>query len=384
MRVLYVSPHSYIGSTTGSLHGIIQCLRPRGLQPVMLFQEPGPWPSELQATGVPCYFDPLSLPGKERLFGSIRDIWRLCRLVRRERIDLIHCNEHQVYPLVRQAARWTRTPIVVTLHWNLEGVGHWLFRKPYEPAAIQFTSNKQKELSVPALPAGFSMDRIRVLMSGLAIDNLLSRGEDGSELRRQWQVGPSTLVIGTASAIKPRKHLEHFVSLIGRLRRKGLDVLGVIAGGGKFADPPYREELLAQIAAENLGEHCRLIGFVNPITPFFRACDITLNTSEMEILSMSLCEAQACGKPTLAYAVGGNPETLPPSNVVPFGDLDGLEEKLIPLVTNAEFRREKGLEAEQFVRSHFNAPILAARQQKIYEEVMGGQCQFSQEIPIAS
>jgi len=60
-----------------------------------------------------------------------------------------------------------------------------------------------------------------------------------------------------------------------------------------------------------------MIGFVNPITPFFRACDITVNTSEMEILSMSLCEAQACGTPTLAYAVGGNPETLPHWNVCP-------------------------------------------------------------------
>jgi glycosyltransferase involved in cell wall biosynthesis len=374
MRVLYISPNSNLGSTTSSLNAIIQNLRPRGLQPVMYFQEPGPWQRELEMAGIPCYFGGLANPGKNRLFASIRDIWRLCRLVRRERIDLIHCNEHQNYSLLRQVARWTGTPTVVTLHWNLDpGFGQWAFRPPFEPSMVQFLSKKQKEVSIAGLPAGFNLDRTRVLMSGLAIDDLLSRGGDGSDLRRQWNVGPSTVVVGTASAIKSRKHLDHFVTLIGRLRRQGLDVFGAIAGGGKYVDPAYQQQLVAQIAAEGLVEHCRLIGFVNPITPFFRACDITVNTSEMEILSMSLCEAQACRRPTLAYAVGGNPETLPPWNIVPFGDVDALEQKVVSLVTKADLRREKGLEAEQFVRSNFDAPLLAARQQKIYEEVLGDQ-----------
>jgi glycosyltransferase involved in cell wall biosynthesis len=115
-----------------------------------------------------------------------------------------------------------------------------------------------------------------------------------------------------------------------------------------------------------------MLGNLDPVTPFFKAIDVSINTAEMEILSMSLCEAQACGKPTLAYAVGGNPEALPdPWCAAPFGDLDALEEKAARLVTDATFRRDLGARAERFVRDHFDAPVLAARQAAIYEEVLG-------------
>jgi glycosyltransferase involved in cell wall biosynthesis len=121
-----------------------------------------------------------------------------------------------------------------------------------------------------------------------------------------------------------------------------------------------------------LHDRCRMLGNLDPVTPFFKAIDVSINTAEMEILSMSLCEAQACGKPTLAYAVGGNAEALPdPWCTARFGDLDALEAKAARLVTDTAFRRDLGTRAERFVREHFDAPVLAARQATIYEQVLG-------------
>jgi glycosyltransferase involved in cell wall biosynthesis len=372
VRILYVTANPFLRSTTSSLNAILEELRPRGLEPVMLFREPGPWQEALAAAGVPCYFDPLLVPGTDRPVGSLRDIWRLTRLVRRERVELIHCNEHEHYPLVRQVARWSGRPAVVTLHWNLDSFGPWAFRRPYEPAAIQFLSQAQLDVSRPFLPPDLGPGRVKLLMSGLAIDAFLARGGDGRDLRRQWGMGPGTVVLGTASALKPRKHVEDFIRLIARLRRHGLDVLGLVAGGGRYADPDYQAMLERLIRDERLDGHCRLLGNLDPVTPFFKAIDVSINTAEMEILSMSLCEAQACGKPTLAYAVGGNPEALPDEwCTAPFGDLAALEEKAARLVTDPDFRRDLGERAERFVRTHFDAPVLAARQAAIYEEVLG-------------
>lgn len=370
MRILYVTGNPFLRSTTSSLNAILKQLRPRGVEPVMLFGEPGPWQQALAEDGVRCHFDPLNVPGKDRPVGTVRDVWRLVRLVRHERIDLIHCNEHEHYSLVRQVARWSGIPAVVTLHWNLDDYGLWAFRRPYTPAAVQFLSRAQLDVSRPYL--GDAVGRERLLMSGLALDEFLARGGDGADLRRDWGVGPGTVVLGTASAIKPRKHLEDFIRLVGRLRRRGLDVFGVIAGGGRYTDADYLTFLEGIIRDENLAEHCRLIGNLDPVTPFFRAIDVSINTAEMEILSMSLCEAQICRKPTLAYAVGGNPEAVPdPWCVAPFGDLDGLEAKAAELISDPSLRTELGDRAERFVREHFDAPVLAARQAAIYEELLG-------------
>ena len=69
--------------------------------------------------------------------------------------------------------------------------------------------------------------------------------------------------------------------------------------------------------------------------------------------------------------VGGNPETVhDPWCVAPFGDLDALFEKVAKLVVDTEFRQQMGAKAESFVRHHFDAPVLAARQAAIYEEIL--------------
>jgi glycosyltransferase involved in cell wall biosynthesis len=385
MRVLYITSHGYLGSTASSLNAILQQLRPRGLEPVILFQKPGPWQQELVAQGIPCYFDSLQIPSKYQPFRSFWHIWRLIRLVHHEEIELIHCNEHQYYPLLRLVARWTGLPIISTLHWNLEpGFGLWAFRPPYLPACLQFLSRAQLEQSRPALPPQLGADRVKLLMSGLDIGDLLSRGDNGQQLRSQWGVDQNTVVIGTASAIKPRKRLEDFVLLISRLRACGLNVLGVIAGGGLFTDPRYQEYLKSLIKREQLEDYCLMIGFVNPITPFFQAIDISVNTSEMEILSMSLCEAMACGRPTIAYAVGGNAETVhDPWCVAPFGDMNALFEKAAKLVTDAGFRQRMGAATERFVRDNFDAPVLAARQAAIYEQILNRPLRSSHPAQIS-
>ena len=83
-------------------------------------------------------------------------------------------------------------------------------------------------------------------------------------------------------------------------------------------------------------------------------------------------EAMACRVPLVAYAVGGNPETVhDPWCVVPFGDVDGLTARVERLVDDPTFRAEMGAAAERYVRATFDAPVLAARQQGIYEEILG-------------
>src|SRR5207247_4885658 len=118
--------------------------------------------------------------------------------------------------------------------------------------------------------------------------------------RTAWGAGRDTVVVGTASAIRPRKQLEDFIRLIGRLRARGLNVRGVVAGGGRFADPDYARMLEGLIRQERLEDHCLMVGNLDPITPFMKAIDLFISTSRWETFGMSVCEAMLCGKPSLA------------------------------------------------------------------------------------
>ena len=376
VKVLYVTANPYLRSTTSSLNAIMRELEPKGLQPIMLFTSSGPWQQSLVDRGIRCHVvPPLFVPDKKAPLSSLWHVGWLSSLIVRERIDIVHCNEHEHYPAVRVAVKATRVKSVVTLHWNLEaGFGSWAFRRPYAPSAIQFLSRAQLDCSRQGLPADLPPDRVKLLMSGLAIDEFIRNKRNGSALRRSWGVAGHTVVIGAACAIMRRKHLEDFIMVISRLRKMGRPVLGVIAGGEPYVDHPYKQELEELISREQLGDHCRWVGNLDPVAPFFDAIDIAVNAAEMEILSMSMCEAMACGVPTVAYAVGGNPETVhDPWCVVPFGDVEALTQRVVRLVDDAAFRTEMGIAAERYVRTHFDAPVLAATQAAIYDEVMGSR-----------
>lgn len=372
MRVLYVTNNAHLRSTSTLVDVALRRLAPRGLEPVMVFRDPGPWQEDLAARGVPCHFHPLAIPDKTRPLRSLRSVWRLVRLVRRERIDLIHCNEHDHYPLLRHVARWSGRPMATVVHWNVErAFGEWAFRPPYVPDALLFVSRAVLDVSRPAL-AAIPDDRLKVIMNGLEMDEYLARGGDGAALRAAWGAGPDTVVLGTASAIRPRKTLEDFVRLVRRLLDRGLRVRGVIAGGGRFAEPDYLATLHGLVRELRLQDECLLVGNLDPITPFMKAIDVFVSTSKWETFGLSVCEAMVCGKPAVAYDAGSLAEVIPdPWCVVPHGDLDGLTDRAARLVADPEFRRDLGGRAERFVREHFDAPVLAARQQAIYEEILG-------------
>jgi glycosyltransferase involved in cell wall biosynthesis len=371
--VLFVTSNSFLRSTTSSLNAIIRRLQPQGLEPVMLFREHGPWVEELEKDGIPCHFAKLRHVDRRRPVRSLIDTWQLVRLIQRHQIDLVHCNEHENYPAIRVAARWTGRPTVVTFHFKVEqSLCQWLFRKPFQPAGLQFISRAQLDYCRPAVAGTAAEHSIKLLMSGLEVDDFVARGAGEHGLREQWNIASGEVVIGTASALKSHKHLDQFIELIYRLRQRGLPVRGLIAGGGRFADPVYQRTLETQVRRLGLENHLALLGNLDPLTPFLKSLDLFVSTSEWETFGMSICEAQACGVPTLTYAVGGNPEALPDAwCTAPFGDLDALEAKVAKLVTDAAFRRELGQRAERFVREHFDAPVLAARQLAIYEEILG-------------
>jgi glycosyltransferase involved in cell wall biosynthesis len=257
------------------------------------------------------------------------------------------------------------------VHWDIgRDYGLWAFRPPHVPDCLEFVSKAVLGTSLPALTR-VPKDRLKVLMNGLAMDEYLARGGNGTDLRTAWGVDDDTVVVGTASAIRPRKTLEDFIHLIRRLLDRGLKVRGVIAGGGRFADTDYLAELHELVRQQRLEKDCLMIGNLDPITPFMKAIDLFVSTSKWETFGMSVCEAMVCGKPAIAYDAGSLAEVVPESwCIVPFGALDALEERAIRLVTDATFRRELGRQGEHFVRQHFDGPVLAARQQAIYEAIL--------------
>jgi glycosyltransferase involved in cell wall biosynthesis len=310
------------------MEGWIRLLPAYGIEPTVTVGGDGPLLQALTASGVDVHTNPIRVFFNRRnpapfLFQMTRLVWR----IRSRRIELVHVNEHEHYPVVARAAHLAGVPIVVHLRFRPDAaMCRWLFRPPFTPSRLFFTSQTQMDDSAAAVEPSVPRDRWRLVYNGLDLEAFGTDRSSRDRLRAEWRVGPRTIAIGTASSISSRKRLSHFIRLIASLVNAGIDARGFIAGQPYFpADEEELQSLKALSHSLGIGERLTFLGYVEPSEPLYHAWDVCVSTSEYETFGMTMLEAMACGCPVVAYPGGSVAEVIGEGGaLVADGDFDAL------------------------------------------------------------
>jgi len=174
---------------------------------------------------------------------------------------------------------------------------------------------------------------------------------DGSRIRQKYNLGgrPLILFIGR---IVPYKGLHLLIEAFNLVRRELPSAQLVIVG--KHILPAYSKKL-ARIA----GDSVIFAGYV-PMEelPYYQAaCDVYATGTTWESFNIPLVEAQACGKPVVAFNFGPHPEVVKDGEtgfLVPPGDVGALAEVVIRLLKDVKLRQEMGRNASKWVRGKFS------------------------------
>lgn len=299
MNVLYLTMNPNRQSTTVPTEGWIRFLTARGLSPVVVSREQGQFPDWVAEQGFPVYYDPMLFPDRRRPWQFIGSLWALRRIVRRHRIDLVHCNEHDVYPAGQYLAKALGLPVVVSVHFRMEaGFCAWAFGGWKMPTRMLFVSHKALEACRPSLHGLVPSDRFAVLHNGLDLERYQPDVALGRRFREAHEIPADTLLLGVACALRPRKQLEHLVEAVERLR--GVSLMAVVAGFAAPGDEDYSTTLMASAQAR-LGARFRFLGELDDLRGFSNALDLFVNTSQEESFGISVLEALACGCPVVGY-----------------------------------------------------------------------------------
>lgn len=144
---------------------------------------------------------------------------------------------------------------------------------------------------------------------------------------------------------------------------------------------PRTEEL--QGLADELGVSARVrfLGFRDDVSDVLLDADAFVLPSVTEGMSNALLEAMACGLPTVATRVGGNPELVVDrvtGALVPVGEQGPLEVELSRLAEDVATRERWGSAARRRVEEEFSLPAMVARYERMYLELL------DEEVPDAS
>jgi len=286
-------------STTVPTEGWFKFLPSHGLEPVLVSNEIGAFHTWATQQGIPAYHVSLPLPSKWAPWRFLWSLWQLRRLVRRHRIQLIHCNEYNIYPIGQYLSRICGLPVVVSVHFNMgRSFCEWAFNGSRTPKRVFFVSGGCQEICRPGVEGIIPESDWRILPNGLDLQHF----RPDQALRatfRQTHGLTSELTVGVACALRPRKQLEHLFDAVARLPMAGIRVL--VAGSAISGDEVYADNLLRE-AKRKLGERLIHVGHLTELRGFYNALDLFVNTSEEEACSISVLEAMACGCPVVGYA----------------------------------------------------------------------------------
>ncbi|MCE9552269.1 MAG: glycosyltransferase family 4 protein [Planctomycetes bacterium] len=335
----------------------------------------------MTAQGIPYLPDSMEWPDKRRPWVGLYHALKVARWAKKHHVDLIHCNEHDVYPFAKLLRRFLRLPLVCHIRFKVERpFSEWCFGGKYGPDVLLWTSNQQKADSTSAITGIVPEERQHVVHLGIDLERFGKDATLGKLFRSRYQLTDNDILVGTASPLRPRKRVEDFIELIGRLAAVHPRVVGMIAGGEITGDELYRKRIEDAIHSTGLGSRLRWIGLLEPVEPFHHACDISVSTSEYETFGNSVCEAMACGKPVVGYQGGSVGEVVGDAGlIVPTGDLDKLTNAVQSLVINSELRLDMGEQARLRVAKEFSPSRSLQQLHAIYEDLISksGQPQKS-------
>ena len=160
------------------------------------------------------------------------------------------------------------------------------------------------------------------------------------------------VMLGTVGALRIEKAQIDLVRAVQELARRGVDVGAIIVGEG-----PQRPEIEREIRRLGVEQRVRLVGEAQDVRPYLAVMDVfVLPSVAVETFSNAALEAMAMSCPVVVARVGGMDEMLQFGGgmMYPPGDVESLCDLLMPLVVNAQARRELGEQACQAIEKHYS------------------------------
>ena len=326
------------------------------------FDRVGALADEVGAAGMPLHFRP-----RRGAIDAGFVLW-LARLLRRERIDIVHA--HNATAFFYGAAATSLVPRVRFLYTEHDrafptplrerGLHAVLARRTHAVVTVSDTL-RQNLVRYECFPPA----KVHVVKNGVQLSPP-ARTRDA--MRRELALGarPTAGIIARLAPVKDHAFLlrawKQVIAVVP-------DAVLLVVGNGS------QEANLRALATElQLDDTVRFLGFRRDIPELLQCMDVFVLSSLSEGLSLTLLEAEAAALPIVATRVGGNPEVVIDGEtgfLVPSGDEAAMASALARLLQDGALRARLGARGQAFYRAHFTLQSMVEGYDRLYRRLAG-------------
>jgi glycosyltransferase involved in cell wall biosynthesis len=299
---------------------------------------------------------------------------KLCALIRREGVRIVHSNTSHVFDGAPAARRCGVPHIwhVREMHSGRSRIGPLLRRimTAYSDL-ILVVSRAVEDATFPIRP---KRPPIRVLYDGIDVTRF-HPGQDGTGVRTELGIGANELVIGMASRIAHWKGHRLFIEAAARVAEQHPTARFLIIGDAVTArDRRLKQELLTLRQEKGLADRMIFAGMRRDMPQVLAALDLFVLPSQLpEPWGLVTLEAMATGKPVIATRQGGPLEMLEDGITGRLTSPDRPEEltqHLLALLDDEEARRRMGEAARLACVTRFSVEQSCAEMMRLYESLL--------------
>src|SRR5882672_1360774 len=234
--------------------------------------------------------------------------WRLNRVIRRLRPDVIHAHDaHGVamaglaLSLGAGASKDAEPPLVVSrrVDFHLRGNSFSRWKHRQVDCFIAASEAIRQMLLADGVPA----DHTVTVHDGIDVDRVVLAPP--VNVHEAFWLPHQAPVVGNVAALVPHKGQRHLVEAAHLVVRQVPDARFVILGEGEL-----RESLERQVREHHLEKHVLLPGFRTDVLGCIKGFDLFVLSSVTEGLGTSLLDAMACSRAIVATRAGGIPEIV--------------------------------------------------------------------------
>lgn len=306
-----------------------------------------------------------------QFYKSLPQTYTLVDLIRRRKIQLMHCNGLRSVLTSGWAAKLAGIPLV----WHLradESFGYLdLIGYLLSDEIITVSDGVIKAFSHrPLFRSGQKMVTVYDGLPQAGFDPTKCKGN----LRREFGFENEHQVIGIVASITPRKRQDRFIEMAkaisSRYEKTRFLIVGDVAENGSV---PYKQRLLS--IGKELIDEGRLVftGWRDDVAEIYASLDIFVLPSASEGLPQSILEAMCMAKPVVATNIAGASEAVLDGKtgyLVPLDDLPALVGAVENLLNDPTLRVKMGLLGRQRVVENFSDETHARNVEQVFWECL--------------
>ncbi len=298
----------------------------------------------------------------------LRALLQLIRIIRKERIDVIHTHSSVDARIGGMTARITGRAVVRSRHLSTPIKKRWISWFLYMRLADHVITSGESIRQAMIHSNGMLPERITSIPAGIDTETFYPRAVD-RDLKSNLGLSDQHFIIGIVAVLRSWKGHRTLFEAIAQYRKRNPDIRLLVLGDG-----PTRGNLEALRAELGLESHILMTGHVTDTPRYYSIMDgVILTSYSNEATSQTLPQAMLMEKAVIGTDIGSIPEVVIDGEtgiLIPPKDPEQIAEAIDRLYQDHDERQRLAQQGRAHALAHFTKKGMMESTVAVYREVL--------------